>query len=122
MPFAARACCLLPSASVVLLAHCCMSLRLSVWPHADSTRLCCCTHVPPSQNVPLLQSLEELTAKYAVDEVHYVGDMTGVLAGLKPVCLHVLEGINSDRCSWHHTGQTKLKWQGKLSAAVLHPS
>ena len=97
VPYAARACCLLPSASVALLAHCCTSLPLNVWPQADPTGLYCCTDVSPSQNAPLLQSLDELTAKYAVSEVHYVDDMAGVLAGLKPVCLHVLEGQNSDR-------------------------
>ena len=44
-----------------------------------------------------MQSLEDFKARFAVDEAHYLGDMASVLASLQPVCLHLLDGVNSDR-------------------------
>lgn len=44
-----------------------------------------------------MQSLEEVKAKYGVDEAHYVEDMHSILAGVNPLCLHLLQGINTDR-------------------------
>ncbi|KAI3437610.1 hypothetical protein D9Q98_000062 [Chlorella vulgaris] len=41
--------------------------------------------------------LEEAKAKYSVDEVRYVDELSAVLAELAPPCLHTLDGgINSD--------------------------
>ena len=45
-----------------------------------------------------LQGLDDYKAKYAVDEVHYVGDMASVLAKRQPAALHLLCGTNTDRC------------------------
>lgn len=45
-----------------------------------------------------MQGLDAYKAKYAVDEVHYTEDMADVLARLQPSTLHLLCGINTDRC------------------------
>jgi hypothetical protein len=37
-------------------------------------------------------------AKYCVDEVHFVSDMSAVLGATQPPCLHLLAGTNTDRC------------------------
>ncbi|EFJ47271.1 hypothetical protein VOLCADRAFT_61655, partial [Volvox carteri f. nagariensis] len=43
-----------------------------------------------------LKGPDEFKAKYGVDAVHYVDEMSEVLRGLAPPCLHVLHGVNTD--------------------------
>jgi hypothetical protein len=45
-----------------------------------------------------LKTLEEAKAKYAVDVVHYTDELADVIRSLAPPCLHVLHGVNTDRC------------------------
>jgi hypothetical protein len=57
--------------------------------------------VPPAPRavwMGSIPSLEELRAKYAVDEVHYVDGMAAVLQSMDPPSIHVLDGVNTDRC------------------------
>ena len=63
------------------------------------SRLCHASHLIQAWDKPLLvwQGLDDYKAKYAVEEVHYTEDMERVLSGLKPVTLHLLCGINTDR-------------------------
>jgi hypothetical protein len=56
---------------------------------------------------------EEIRARYAVDEVHYVDEMADVLSSLSPPCLHLLCSTNSDRSLGIAT------W-GSQSPDVLH--
>lgn len=44
-----------------------------------------------------LATLDELRDKYGVDAVHWAEDAGEVLARMKPACLHVLKGENTDR-------------------------
>ncbi len=44
-----------------------------------------------------LATLDELRDKYGVDAVHWAEDAGEVLVRMKPACLHVLRGENTDR-------------------------
>lgn len=50
---------------------------------------------PPTDT--LYSAMLQVQRRYAVDAVHYVDEMAGVLAALDPPCMHLLEGVNSDR-------------------------
>ncbi|XP_014674802.1 PREDICTED: xaa-Pro dipeptidase-like [Priapulus caudatus] len=43
-----------------------------------------------------LQGLEQFKTKYSVDTVHYIDDISSVLASKTPSCLLTLHGLNTD--------------------------
>uniref|UniRef100_T1L1E1 Peptidase M24 domain-containing protein n=2 Tax=Tetranychus urticae TaxID=32264 RepID=T1L1E1_TETUR len=68
-----------------------------------------------------LKTPEDLKARYGVDQVHYVDTIKQVLANLKPDCLLILHGTNSD------SGKTctKTSFDGlnefNINDKILHP-
>ncbi|XP_038070149.1 xaa-Pro dipeptidase-like [Patiria miniata] len=68
-----------------------------------------------------LPSNDNIKERYAVDEVHYVEEITTVLEAMNPATLLTLKGVNSDSGLTSHEAEFDGIKKFKVNNSILHP-